>query len=59
MKEPKKFPLTDHPSRKEPTRIRLYPEEITEDVWNKDIDHENHLENSSQSIQKLETDQTD
>lgn len=59
MKEPQKFPLTNHPRSKEPTKIRLYPEEITEDIWNKNIDHENHLENNSQSIQKLETEQTD
>jgi len=59
MKEPTKFPLTNNPRTKEPTKIRLYPEEITEDIWHKDIDHENNLENNSESIQKLETEQTD
>lgn len=69
MKEPKKIPLTNHPRSKEPLKRSLYPEPITDDLWERHEsnfgppifakkNYENHLENNSQSIQELESDQT-
>lgn len=68
MKEPEKIPLTDSPRNKEPQKIRLYPEPITNDLWQAyDTKHgppvlaknnENNLENNSQIIQELETNET-
>ena len=70
MKEPRKIPLTDGPRSKEVSKIplQLYPEPISDDVWDRfDTPHgpiifakknENNLENNSQSVQELGTDQT-
>ncbi len=58
MKEPKRIPLTDNPKNKEPQKIPLttpshYDIEMIDDVWIKD---ENYKQDSTQSIQKLESD---
>lgn len=68
MKEPERIPLSDSPRKKEPSKIRLHPKVDIDDTWDKhDTNHgpiifakkdENHLENNSESIQELESDQT-
>ena len=55
MDEPELKPLTDNPKIKEPKKIRLYPKPITNDLWI----NENNNENNSESIQELETYETD
>jgi hypothetical protein len=73
MKEPEKIPLTDNPRSKEPEKIplnKIYPEPMTNDVWDRfdtynstpvfaKKNNENNLENNSQSIQQLESHETD
>lgn len=59
MKEPEKFPLTNNPKIKQTTKHRLYPETTNNDIWSKSLDHEDNLENNSQSIQELGAEQTD
>lgn len=60
MKEPKKIPLTDNPRNKEPQKIPLttpcnYDIEMTDDIW---IKNENNKQNNQNSIQELESDET-
>lgn len=60
-KEVKTFRLTDNPTSKKVTGIRLtsdtqYNIEIKDDLWIKS--NENNQENNSESIPKLESDQT-
>jgi len=64
--EPTKIPLTDNPRSKEPIKIPLksIDYEVIESsgcgiVLASKISNENNNQNNSQSIQKLETEQTD
>lgn len=70
MQEPNRIPLTNNPRSKEPKRLPLnkqYSEPIIDDTWEVHDtkcgppvlakQNENHLENNSQSIQELESDQ--
>lgn len=71
MQEPKKIPLTDNPRSKEPIRIPLKQTQCSEAMLDNSLDiidnncdpqtfgkiNENFLENSSQSIQSMETEQ--
>ena len=61
-KEVKTFRLTDNPTSKKVTGIRLtsdtqYDIEIKDDLWIKE--NENNQQNNSESIPKLESEQAD
>lgn len=54
MKEPQKIPLTDNPRTKQVQIIRLIPNQINKNWYNEDYN-----ENNSESIQQLESYETD
>jgi len=60
MKEPTKIKLTDNPKNKSVkltplTSTQHYDIEMSNDIW---IKNENNQQNNSQSIQQLESDET-
>ena len=64
MKEPQKIRLTDSPQNKKVNltplpSIKDYPDGMEDDIYHKTLENnENHNENNSQSIQQLESDET-
>jgi threonine dehydratase len=61
MKEPQKIKLTDNPESKKVNLTPLpstsqYDIEMESDIWSK---NENHQQNNSQSIPKLESESSD
>jgi len=60
MKEPQRIKLTDNPENKKVNLTPLpstshYDIEMTDDIWIKEKNNENHTKNNSQSISELES----
>jgi hypothetical protein len=65
MKEPKRIKLTDSPTSKNvnltplPSLKDKYPDSMSDDIYIKPLEtYENNQQNHSQSIQQLESDET-
>ena len=69
MQEPKRIPLTDNPRIKEPIKIPLNSEAMSDDIWDRfDVNcgppifakqNENNQQNNTTSISELESDKID